>query len=89
MRDEPARLSRINIPFQCPEDESALGHAELSGNAGKRDSLGAQLNELLYSFLVYHKVPFRLEHARGNPNPESPTANSSAIRGHTGPRTGC
>jgi hypothetical protein len=38
----------------APENEGAFGDAELLGDAGEADAFGAQLDELLNRFLIFH-----------------------------------
>ena len=42
------------LVLAAPEDEGAFGDAELVGDALEADTLGAQLDELLNRFLIFH-----------------------------------
>ncbi len=46
------------LVLAAPVDEGAFGDAELGGDAGKADASGAQLDEFLNRFLIFHKWRF-------------------------------
>lgn len=43
------------LVLAAPENEGALSHSELFGDASEADALGAQLNKFLNGFCVFHK----------------------------------
>jgi hypothetical protein len=48
----------------APTDEGALGDVEIGGDAREAEAFGAELGELIFSFVAIHRTSFRIVGAK-------------------------